>query len=85
MFLRSSLVLAVANMAYAAPLSNNMTGLSLLDIVAPELAIALKAMIDNSSDWSYLKPDLSDVNILKVITCTGAEKHSANPETSAFG
>jgi hypothetical protein len=71
MLLRSSLVLTLVNMALAAPLSDDTTGLSLLDIVAPESALALKAMIDNSSDQSYVKPDLSDVNVLKVTIMDG--------------
>lgn len=66
MLVRPSLVLALATMALAAPLSDDTTGLSLLDIVAPESALALQAMIDNSSERSYIKPDLSDINVLKV-------------------
>lgn len=46
--------------------------LSLLDIVkSPESATALKAMIDNSPGHSYIKPDLSDVNLLKVSIVDG--------------
>lgn len=78
MMLGQSLVLALTNMAIAVPLSNNnnnnnTTGLSLLDIVTPESAVALKAMIDNSSDRSYIKPDLSDVNMLKVSVLDGTD------------
>ena len=73
MFFLPTLALALANMVIAAPLSNNTTGLSLLDIVAPESASALKAMIDNSSDGSYIKPDLSDVNVLKVSILDGTD------------
>lgn len=73
MFFLPTLALALANMVIAAPLSNNTTGLSLLDIVAPGSASALKAMIDNSSDGSYIKPDLSDVNVLKVSILDGTD------------
>lgn len=76
MLLRQSLlalVLALTNMAHAVPLSDNTTGLSLLDIVAPESALALKAMIDNSPGRSYIKPDLSDVNLLKVSILDGKD------------
>lgn len=68
-----ALALALTNMAYAVSPSNNTTGLSLLDIVGPESALALKAMIDNSSGWSYIKPDLSDVNVLKVSVLDGTD------------
>ena len=73
MFFPPTLALALANMVIAAPTSNNTTGLSLLDIVAPESASALKAMIDNSSDGSYIRPDLSDVNVLKVSILDGTD------------
>lgn len=73
MLLRPSLVLALANMSHAVPLSNSTTNLSLLDIVAFESAIALKAMIDNSSGQSYIKSDLSDVNVLKVSILDGTD------------
>lgn len=73
MLLRPSLILALANAAYAVPLLNSTTGLSLLDIVAFESAIALKAMIDNSSGRSYINPDLSDVNVLKVSILDGTD------------
>lgn len=73
MLLRSSLVLALANMAHAVPHSNSTTSLSLLDIVAFESAIALKAMIDNSSGRSYIKSDLSNVNVLKVSILDGID------------
>lgn len=73
MFFPPILALALVDMVIAAPTSNNTTGLSLLDIVAPESASALKAMIDNSSDGSYIKPDLSDVNVLKVSILDGTD------------
>lgn len=53
--------------------------LSLLDIVkSPESATALKAMIDNSPGHSYIKPDLSDVNLLKVSIVDGNDDSIIN-------
>ncbi|KAF2992910.1 hypothetical protein E8E13_000242 [Curvularia kusanoi] len=53
-------------MANAGPVSSDTVDLSLADIVSPESAIALKAMINTAPGHSYIKPDLSDVNVLKV-------------------
>jgi hypothetical protein len=54
--------------------TNTIPTLSLLDIVAsPESAAALKAMIENSPGHSYIKPDLSDVNLLKVFVLDGSD------------
>lgn len=57
--------------ADAAPASGNTGSLSLLDIVSSETAPALKAMIDSSGDHTYIKADLSDVNLLKVFIVDG--------------
>jgi hypothetical protein len=51
----------------------NAASLSLLDIVSPESATALKAMIDTSPETSYVKPDLSDVSLLKVSILDGTD------------
>lgn len=61
----SVLSLAAISIANAVPPSGDGT-LSLLDIVHPESASALKEMIDNSAGHTYIKPDLSDVDLLKV-------------------
>jgi hypothetical protein len=54
--------------------NTNTPTLSLLDIVAsPESAAALKAMIENSPGHSYIKPDLSDVNLLRVSVLDGVD------------
>lgn len=59
-------------MANAASASNNTGTLTLLDIVSnPESAAALKDMIDSSPGHTYIKPDLSDVNMLKVSIVDG--------------
>jgi len=58
-------------MANAAPSISNTGTLSLLDIVGPESATALKEMIDDSPDHTYIKPDLSDVNWLKISIIDG--------------
>jgi hypothetical protein len=51
---------------------NETKTLSLLDIVASsESAAALKEMIDNSPGHSYIKPDLSAVELLKVSILDG--------------
>jgi hypothetical protein len=48
--------------------------LSLLDIVASsESAAALEEMIENSPGHSYIKPDLSDVNLLRVSILDGED------------
>ena len=58
-------------MALGATISDEGGALSLLDIVNPESATALKEMIDNSPGHTYIKPDLSDVNLLKVSIIDG--------------
>ena len=66
----SVLSLAVISMANAVTPSDDGT-LSLLDIVHPESASTLKEMIDNSAGHTYIKPDLSDVDLLKVSIIDG--------------
>jgi hypothetical protein len=73
MFALSFLFLTIASMANAVPLSNDTASLSLLDIVDPESSTALKAMIDSSPDHSYIKPDLSDVSLLRVSILDGTD------------
>jgi hypothetical protein len=63
--------LAIVGMALGATISNEGGALSLLDIVNPESATALKEMIDNSPGHTYIKPDLSDVKLLKVSIIDG--------------
>lgn len=46
-------------------------GLSLLDIVDSEPATALRKMIDNSPGHTYIKSDLTDVDLLKVSIIDG--------------
>ena len=58
-------------MANAVSTSDGGGGLSLLDIVDSESADALKEMIDNSPGYTYIKPDLSDVRLLKVSIIDG--------------
>lgn len=58
-------------MANATPTPGNTGAISLLDIISPESAAALTAMIDNSPEHTYIKPDLSDVNLLKVSVMDG--------------
>jgi hypothetical protein len=65
------LSLAILSMANAASTSDEGGGLSLLDIVYIESATSLKDMIDNSPGHTYIKPDLSDVNLLKVSIIDG--------------
>jgi hypothetical protein len=65
------LSLAIPSMANAASTSDEGGGLSLLDIVNIESATALKDMIDNSPGHTYIKPDLSDANLLKVSIIDG--------------
>lgn len=65
------LSLAIFSMANAASTSGNTGDISLLDIITSESAAALKAMIESSPDHSYIKPDLSDVNLLKVFVMNG--------------
>jgi hypothetical protein len=65
------LSLAILSMASAASTPGEGNGLSLLDIVDPDSAAALKDMIDNSPGHTYIKPDLSDVNLLKVSIIDG--------------
>lgn len=67
----SFLSLAITSMADALSTSDGGGGLSLLDIVDTESAVALKNMIDNSPGHTYIKPDLSDVNLLKVSIIDG--------------
>jgi hypothetical protein len=67
----SFLSLAIIGMANATPPSSNTGTISLLDIVNSESATALKKMIDNSPSYTYIKPDLSDVNLLKVSVIDG--------------
>lgn len=47
--------------------------LSLLDIVNPKSATVLKEMIDNSPGHTHIKPDLSNVNLLKVSIIDGKD------------
>lgn len=61
----------ILSMANAVSNSDVGGGLSLLDIVDPESAAALKEMIDNSPGHTYIKPDLSDVSLLKVSIIDG--------------
>jgi hypothetical protein len=65
------LSLAILSMANAVSTPGEGSGLSLLDIVNPESAAALKDLIDNSPGHSYIKPDLSDINLLKVSIIDG--------------
>jgi hypothetical protein len=65
------LSLAILSMANAASTSDEGGGLSRLDIVDIESATALKDMIDNLPGHTYIKPDLSDVNLLKVSIIDG--------------
>ena len=65
------LSLAILSMANTTSTLEEGGGFSLLDIVNPESAAALKDMIDNSPGHSYIKPDLSDVNLLKVSIIDG--------------
>jgi hypothetical protein len=52
--------------------TNDTNTLSLLDIVASSAsAAALRDMIENSPGHSYIKPDLSDVDLLKVSVLDG--------------
>lgn len=67
----SFLAQVILSMANAVPNSDVGGGLSLLDIVHPESATTLKEMIDNSPGHTYIKPDLSDVNLLKVSIIDG--------------
>ena len=60
-------------MNFADPPSGNKTSISLLDIVSLESATALKAMIESFPGHSYIKPDLSDVNVLKVSILDGSD------------
>lgn len=53
---------------------NACTGLSLLDIVGPESAAALRTMIDNSPGHSYISFDLSNVSLLKVSVINGNDE-----------
>jgi hypothetical protein len=63
------------NMAHNAPPPSDNTDtdtLSLLDIVASSAsAAALRDMIENSPGHSYIKPDLSDVDLLMVSILDG--------------
>jgi hypothetical protein len=65
------LSLAILSTANAASTSDEGGGLSLLDIVYIESATALKDMIDNSPGHTYTRPDLSDINLLKVSIIDG--------------
>jgi hypothetical protein len=76
-FLSVTLLISMANNA-PPPSGNTNTDtndtntLSLLDIVASsKAAAALREIIDNSPGHSYIKPDLSDVDLLKVFILDG--------------
>jgi hypothetical protein len=60
------------SMAYATPSNDQVSSVNIMDIVKfPESAAALKLMIDNSPGYSYIFPDLEDVNTLKVSVLHG--------------
>jgi hypothetical protein len=69
----SFLLLAVISMANAVTTSGDTRILSLLDIVESDSASALEEMLDNSPGPTYIKPDLSNVNLLKVTIIDGKD------------
>jgi hypothetical protein len=61
------LLITALSMAHAAPSNDRVSSINILDIVEySESAGALKLMIDNSPGYSYIYPDLEDINTLKV-------------------
>lgn len=62
-----------AGMATSTPTAGNNASLSLLDIINPTSVAALKSMIDTSPGHTYIKRDLSDVNVLKVFILDGSD------------
>lgn len=61
------LLITALSMAYATSSSDRVSTINILDIVeSSESAGALKLMIDNSPGYSYIYPDLEDINTLKV-------------------
>ena len=68
------LSLAIISATSAASTTDNTRGLSLLDIVDSKTASALEEMLDNSPGHTYIKSDLSDVNLLKVSIIDGSDE-----------
>jgi hypothetical protein len=71
MLLPSLLSLAIISIAHIVSASCDTSSLSLLDIINPDSAPALQEMLDNSPEHTYIKPDLSNVNLLKVSIIDG--------------
>lgn len=75
--------LAIASMACADFVSTETNLVSLLDIVDPNNALRLQAMLNSSPDHPYIKSDLSDVDMLKVSALHAADDTVVTHEVMA--
>jgi len=67
----SFLLTTIISIARGVSASCDANSLSLLDIVDPDSASTLQATLDNSLGHTYIKPDLSDVDLLRVSIIDG--------------